>query len=139
MRRVALASVLCIQPEVLILDEPTAGLDPQGRRTLLSNVQSWGANTHGLTLLVVSHNLGHLAHLVERVIVLARGHLVADGPVREVLGNPDLLQAAGLEVPPPVELLYALRRAGWSVRTDLLTPQEAAAEIARVYGLREAI
>lgn len=147
MRRVALASVICTQPEVLLLDEPTAGLDPQGRRALLARVQSWASPSTdrkgpptretAWTLIVISHDLAHLAHLVERVIALVQGRIAADGPVREVLTDPELLQKLGLAVPPTVELLYTLRQAGWPIRTDCLSPQEAAAEIARVQKLRE--
>jgi energy-coupling factor transport system ATP-binding protein len=137
MRRVALASVLVTQPQVLILDEPTAGLDPQGRRALLTSIQSWGSLTTDLTLIVISHNLGHLARLVERVIVLVQGRIAADGPAREVLSDPALLRTAGLEVPPPVELMHRLRAAGWPVRTDRISSQEAVAEIARAQKLRE--
>lgn len=137
MRRVALASVLCTRPEVLILDEPTAGLDPQGRETLLASIQSWGTQAPGMTLLVISHDLGHLARLVERAIVLARGSVVADGPARQILSDADLLRSAGLQVPPPVELLYRLRQAGWAVGIDYISAQEAVAEIARAHNLRE--
>jgi len=138
MRRVALASVLSTQPQVLILDEPTAGLDPQGRETLLAGIQSWKAHAPGVTLLVISHDLSHLARLVDRVVVLARGQIVADGPARRVLSDPNLLDAAGLQVPPPVALLHELRNAGWALRTDCLTAQDAVTEIARAHRLREA-
>ncbi len=146
MRRVALASILSLHPEVLILDEPTAGLDPQGRRELLARVRDWQACTEqgcpergrrsrreetGLTLVVVSHNLDELARVVERVVVLEEGRVVADGPVRQVLSDGRLLRAAGLDVPRPVALLQTLREAGWAVRTDRLLPEEAAAEIAQ--------
>lgn len=137
MRRVALASILGARPEVLILDEPTAGLDPQGRETLLAGIQSWGTHVPGVTLLVISHDLGHLARLVERVIVLARGSVVADGPARQILSDPGLLQSAGLELPPTVALLHRLRNAGWALRTDCISAQEAVAEIARAHKLRE--
>jgi energy-coupling factor transport system ATP-binding protein len=137
MRRVALANVLSAQPEVLILDEPTAGLDPHGRETLLSSLRSWGARTPGLTLIVISHNLDHLARLVDRVVVLARGAVAADGPARRVLSDPQRLRAAGLELPPPVELLYALQQAGWPVRTDVISARDAVSEIARAYRQRE--
>jgi energy-coupling factor transport system ATP-binding protein len=140
MRRVALASILSLRPEVLILDEPTAGLDPQGRRELLARVRAWqelpadGLETN-LTLILVSHNLDELARVVERVVVLNGGKVVADGPARRVLSDGDLLRAAGLDVPQPVALLQALREAGWEVRTDRLLPEEAVAEIAQARGL----
>jgi energy-coupling factor transport system ATP-binding protein len=130
MRRAALASILAMRPEALILDEPTAGLDPRGRRELLARVRAWQVET-GATLILVSHNLEELSRVVERVIVLDRGQVVADGPVRQVLSNSVLLSAAGLDVPQPVTLLRALREAGWDVHTDRLLPEEAVKEIVR--------
>jgi energy-coupling factor transport system ATP-binding protein len=132
MRRVALASILAMQPEVLILDEPTAGLDPWGRRRLLDRVQAWQEET-GLTLILVSHSLEELARVVERVVVLEGGKVIADGAVRRVLSDAQLLRAAGLDVPQPVALLQTLREAGWSVRIDRMLPEETAAEIARAW------
>lgn len=134
LRRVALAGVLAMRPEVLILDEPTAGLDPRGRRELLARVRAWQEET-GMTLLLVSHDLGGLSRVVERAVVLAGGRVVADGPVRQVLSDAELLRVAGLDVPPTVALLRALRRAGWPVCTDRLLPEETAAEIAQARGL----
>jgi energy-coupling factor transport system ATP-binding protein len=131
MRRVALASILAMRPEVLILDEPTAGLDPRGCRELLSGVQAWQEEI-GMTLILVSHDLGELARVVERAVLLDRGKVVADGSVRQVLSNSDLLRAAGLDVPQPVALLQTLHQAGWEVHTDRLLPEEAVGEIVRV-------
>jgi len=136
MRRVALAGILSLRPEVLILDEPTAGLDPRGRRELLARVLAWHEQTHA-TLILVSHDLDELARVVERVVVLAGGRVAADGPVRQVLSDGELLRAAGLDVPPAVALMQALRAAGWEVRTDRLLAEEAASEIARALGLLE--
>ena len=81
---------------------------------------------------MVSHNLDELARVVERVVVLKEGEVVADGPVRQVLSDGQLLRAAGLDVPQPVALLQVLREAGWAVRVDRLLPEEAAVEIAQV-------
>ena len=131
MRRVALASILAMRPQVLLLDEPSAGLDPQGQRELLARIRDWQAKT-GSTLLLISHNLETLARVVERVIILKEGKIAADGPVRQVLSDKDSLHAAGLEVPQPVALLDKLREAGWPVRVDRLLPEETAAEIMRV-------
>jgi len=136
MRRVALADILSMRPEVLILDEPTAGLDPRGRRELLGRVLEWH-ETARMTLIVVSHNLDELARVAERAVVLAAGCVVADGPVRQVLSDGEHLRAAGLDVPQPVALLQALRQAGWAVRTDRLGPEEAASEIVQAWTLRE--
>jgi energy-coupling factor transport system ATP-binding protein len=132
MRRVALAGILAMRPEVLILDEPTAGLDPQGRRDLLRRVRAWQEET-GLTLIMVSHNLDELAQVVDRMLLLEGGQVVADGPTRHVLSDGGLLRAFGLEVPQTVALLEALQQAGWRVRTDRLLPEEAVAEIEHVW------
>jgi energy-coupling factor transport system ATP-binding protein len=134
MRRVALASILAMHPEVLILDEPTAGLDPRGRRELLGRVRRWQEET-GATLVLISHDLEELARVVERVVLLDGGRVASDGPVRQVLSDGGLLHTAGLDVLQPVVLLQALRGAGWNVRTDRLLPEEAAAEIAQAYSL----
>lgn len=136
MRRVALASVLAMQPEVLILDEPFAGLDPRGRQELLQRLLAWHAETDNATLIVISHDQDHLVSLVERVIVVANGQIVLDGPTRYVLSDMERLNSLGLDVPQPVAVLHQLHAAHWAVRTDLLSPAEAAAEIARAYALR---
>jgi energy-coupling factor transport system ATP-binding protein len=136
MRRVALASALAMRPEVLILDEPTAGLDPQGRRELLAQVRRWQEEV-GMMLILVSHDLDELARVVERVVLLDDGQVAADGPARQVLSDGPLLYAAGLDVPQPVALLQVLREAGWDVRIDRLLSQEAVAEIARIQGMQE--
>jgi energy-coupling factor transport system ATP-binding protein len=133
MRRVALASVLAMRPEVLILDEPTAGLDPHGRRALLAQVRRW-QDEIGMTLVLVSHDLDELARVVERVVLLNDGQVATDGPARRVLSDGPLLRAAGLDVPQPVALLQMLREAGWEVRIDRLLPETAAEEILRVGG-----
>ena len=128
MRRVGLASVLAMQPEVLILDEPSAGLDPRGRRDLLGRILEWQCQA-GFTLIVVSHDQDQLARLAERVVLLADGALVADGPVRQVLSDAEQLHALGLDVPQPVAVLCGLRAARWQVRTDRLLPEQAVTEI----------
>jgi energy-coupling factor transport system ATP-binding protein len=130
MRRVALAGILAMRPEVLILDEPTAGLDPRGRRELLARVRLWQEEA-GLTLIIVSHNLEELARVVERVVLLEGGRVAADGPARQVLSDGRLLRSIGLDVPQPVALLQAMQRAEWEVRTDRLLLEEAVAEIAK--------
>jgi len=135
MRRVALASIVSLRPEVLILDEPTAGLDPRGREELLARVLAWQKEA-GATLILVSHNLEELARVAERAVVLTEGRVVADGPVRQVLSDGESLRSIGLDVPQPVALLQALRQAGWEVRTDRLLAEEAVDEIARAWALR---
>jgi energy-coupling factor transport system ATP-binding protein len=133
MRRVALAGILAMRPEVLILDEPTAGLDPQGRHDLLRRVRAW-QEENGLTLIMVSHHLDELAQVVERMVLLEEGRIVADGPTQRVLSDGQLLRSIGLDVPQTVALLEALRQRGWQVRSDRLLPGEAIAEILQAQG-----
>jgi energy-coupling factor transport system ATP-binding protein len=136
MRRVALAGILALCPRVLILDEPTAGQDPQSRRGLLARIQAWQEET-GLALVIISHALeeGSLLQMVERLVVLKEGQVVADGPTRHVLSDEALLNAAGLELPEPTRLLRTLRQRGKKVRTDFVSAAEAATEIARAWDL----
>jgi energy-coupling factor transport system ATP-binding protein len=137
MRRVALASILSMQPRVLILDEPTAGLDPRGRQELIARVLQW-QQEQKQTLVLVSHSLEDLARSVDRILLLHRGSIAADDTARHVLGNSQLLQSVGLECPAPVALLELLQQRGWPVRTDRITAREAAVEIERAAGAREA-
>jgi len=135
MRRIALASILVRQPEVLILDEPTANLDPRGRRDLLARLLSWHSQSN-MTLIAISHSLDDLARIADRVILLVDGMVTADGPTARVLSDPVLLGRAGFQVPKPVALSRALREAGWSIPVDRLLPAEVAAEIARASACR---
>ncbi|MBC7227864.1 MAG: energy-coupling factor transporter ATPase [Thermoflexales bacterium] len=130
MRRVALAGILALKPQVLILDEPTAGLDPRGRADILARLRAWQEQT-GATFILVSHHLDEMAGLVDRVVLLADGQVVADGPTRHILGDGDRLRSVGLSPPPGVVLLEALRAAGWPVRTDALVIEEIISEIVR--------
>jgi energy-coupling factor transport system ATP-binding protein len=133
LRRVALASVIAMRPEVLILDEPTVSLDPQGKRELLAKILGWKAES-GATLVVVSHSLEDLARLADRIILLAHGQVAVDGTARQALSDAQKLAALGFGVPTPVAVMGALQSHGWPVRTDRLLPEEAAAEIAHALG-----
>ena len=144
MRRVALAGILAMRSRVLILDEPTAGQDPQSRRGLLVRILAWQEEAEAnqrisetfLTLVIISHALEELGQAVERLVVLKEGQVVADGPTRHILSDVPLLNAIGLDVPEPVKLLRALRHRGVKCGTDLLSVAEAATEIAHVWGLK---
>jgi energy-coupling factor transport system ATP-binding protein len=124
MRRVALAGVLALEPEVLVLDEPTAGLDPRGRRDLLASLRSLH-DERGTALVFVSHNMDEVAELVTRVDVMAEGRTVLSGPVREVFREEKRLRELGLGVPAATELAGALRDRGVALRGDVLTIDDA--------------
>ncbi|MER3456454.1 MAG: energy-coupling factor transporter ATPase [candidate division GAL15 bacterium] len=131
MRRVAIAGVLAMRPEVLVLDEPTAGLDPEGRRELLGRVRDLHRRA-GLTVVLISHRMDDVARLCQRVVVLHQGRVFLDAPVREAFAQADELRSIGLDVPRATDVLLRLRAAGLPVRCDRLTVEEACEEIARV-------
>lgn len=124
MRRVAIAGVLAMAPRVLVLDEPAAGLDPQGKAEILSRIRDLHESRH-LTVILVTHNMDEAAQLVRRLIVLNKGEVAMDGPVREVFARAEELRAMGLDVPAITDLLRRLRQRGIPVRTDAVTPDEA--------------
>ena len=133
-RRVAIAGVLAMKPEVLILDEPCAGLDPRGREEILSLVDDLH-DSLGISVILVSHSMDDLAEHVGRILVMDKGKLVMDGPVREVFGHREELESMGLAVPEVTAFLSDLRGYGLPVRDDLITIEEAKKEILRVFGL----
>ncbi|MFN2520353.1 MAG: energy-coupling factor transporter ATPase [Candidatus Limnocylindria bacterium] len=124
MRKVALAGVLALEPEVLVLDEPTAGLDPRARRDLLAALRALHGD-RGTALVFVSHNMDEVAELVERVDVMSDGRTVISGPVREVFREEGRLRELGLGVPAATELAAALRQRGVALRGDVLTVDDA--------------
>ncbi|MBO4880588.1 MAG: energy-coupling factor transporter ATPase [Firmicutes bacterium] len=129
-RRVAIAGVLAMEPQVLILDEPTAGLDPKGHKDILDMV----CRIHrerGLTILLVSHNMDDAARLADRILVLDKGHLAMDGTPKEVFSRREELHAIGLSAPSSSELLALLKEKGLNVRTDIFDEDEAADEIVK--------
>ena len=129
-RRVAIAGVLAMEPQVLILDEPTAGLDPKGHRDILDMVCRIHRD-RGLTILLVSHNMDDAARLADRILVLDKGHLAMDGTPKEVFSRREELHAIGLSAPSSSELLALLKEKGLNVRTDIFDEDEAADEIAK--------
>ena len=129
-RRVAIAGVLAMEPQVLILDEPTAGLDPKGHKDILDMVEKVRRDRN-LTILLVSHNMDDAARMADRVLVLDKGHLAMNGTPREVFSHHKELHEIGLGAPSSSELLYLLKEKGLNVRTDIFDEDEAAQEIVR--------
>lgn len=124
LRRVALAGILALEPKVLILDEPTAGLDPRGRRRLLGAVARW-QEERDLTIIFVSHNMDEVAQIARRVVVMDQGRVVLDGAPRELFARGEELQRFGLGVPVMAQLMTALRRQGWDVPPAAMDTAEA--------------
>lgn len=133
MRRVAIAGVLAMQPRMFILDEPTAGLDPTTRQEMLNHVDRLHRD-RGLTIVLITHSMDAVARLCGRVIVLDRGRVAADGPVRAVFSDPVRLEALGLGLPQATLVARRLRDCGLPVRPDVLTVTEARAAILEALG-----
>ena len=128
-RRVAIAGVLAMQPEVLILDEPTAGLDPAGRTEILELLKKLHEENN-ITVILVSHSMDDVARYAGRILVMNQGELVLDGEPRKVFRYRDELRKIGLDVPQSTNILYELRDRGMAVGTEGITPEQAAECIA---------
>lgn len=124
-RRVAIAGVLAMQPEVLILDEPTAGLDPAGRTEILELLKKLHEENN-ITVILVSHSMDDVARYAGRILVMNQGELVLDGEPQKVFRYRDELRKIGLDVPQSTNILYELRDRGMAVGTEGITPEQAA-------------
>lgn len=129
-RRVAIAGVLAMKPEVLILDEPTAGLDPKGRDEILDQIAALREET-GITVILVSHSMDDVAKYVDRIVVMNQGSVMYDGEPRNVFRYYKELEAVGLAAPQVTYIMQALREKGFPVKTDIITIEEARDEILR--------
>ena len=122
-RRVALAGVMAMEPEVLILDEPTAGLDPAGRENLMANIRDYHRN-RGTTVILVSHSMDEVARNVDRILVLKASHILMEGTPRQVFARAEELISAGLDVPQVTRVAMALRQRGLPIDPAVYTVEE---------------
>lgn len=129
-RRVAIAGVLAMEPEFLVLDEPTAGLDPRGREELLELLSSLH-HEKGVTILFASHSMDDVGRYADRVLVMNDGKIVLDGEPKKVFQYEEELEAIGLGVPVAAHVMNELRRRGLAVETGAVTAEQAAEEIAK--------
>ena len=130
-RRIAIAGVIAMRPEVLVLDEPTAGLDPAGCRQIQENLCAYREKT-GATVIIVSHSMDDVARLAERILVFDKGHVVMDGTPEEVFSRPEELTGIGLDVPHATELAMALRRRGVALPESIYTHEQLLAAILNI-------
>ena len=128
-QRVAIAGVIAMQPRCIVLDEPTAMLDPQGRAEVLDTIETLNREK-GITVVLITHHMTEAVR-AERVIVLHEGGVLADGTPKEVFPQVELLQNAGLDVPATTRLLYELNRQGASLPLDALSTEECAQALCR--------
>ena len=132
MRRVAIAGVLAMRPSVLILDEPTAGLDPRGRDKILTMLEELHAREN-VTILMVSHSMDDMARLATRLIVMSEGKIVAEGTPREIFAQEKMMTSIGLDVPDAARLCALLRSRGYDLPSDLYRPEELKDQILRLW------
>jgi len=130
-RRVAIAGVLAMKPEVLILDEPTAGLDPKGRDEILMQIKALHQK-HNNTVILVSHSMEDVAKLTERLFVMNKGQLALSGKPSDVFKEADFLQEIGLGVPQVVRLADALKAKGYAIEKEIVTIDDAKEELMRL-------
>lgn len=129
-RRVAIAGILAMKPRVMILDEPTAGLDPKGRDDILNQIAELKEKT-GMTVVLVSHSMEDVAKYVDRLVVMDHGKKAFDGTPKEVFAHYKELEEIGLAAPQVTYIMHALAEHGMNVKTDATTIEEAATEIMR--------
>ncbi|MBQ2101534.1 MAG: energy-coupling factor transporter ATPase [Lachnospiraceae bacterium] len=131
-RRVAIAGVLAMNPKVLILDEPTAGLDPQGREEILDLIKSLQMNSH-MTILLVSHSMEDVAEYVDRILVMNHGRIAYDGTPKEVFTHYKELEEIGLACPQVTYVMHDLKDAGIDVDVTATTVEEAKQSILKAF------
>ena len=135
-RRVAIAGVLAMKPKYLILDEPTAGLDPQGREEILAQVQQMQKEL-GITIILVSHSMDDVARFADRIFVMNKGEKYLEGTPREIFAHDEELISLGLGIPQVTQILKRLKKEGWAVRTDIVELDAAKEEILKAWRARK--
>ena len=135
-RRVAIAGVIAMEPKVLILDEPTAGLDPKGRDDILGQIRQLH-DKYGMTIVLVSHSMEDVAKLAEKVIVMNKGKVVLTGTPKEVFKEVDILEKIGLGVPQVTYLMKELIKKGFDVSDEVYTIEQAKEEILKFFKINK--
>lgn len=132
-RRVAIASIIAMEPKVLVLDEPCAGLDPKGRKIILRLIREY-QHKMGNTVILVSHSMEDVAQICNKVLVMNNGKVAMYGTVDEVYSHGDELKAMGLNVPEITDIFLKLRASGIDCRTNIYTVEQGVNEIKRLFG-----
>ena len=130
-QRIAIAGVIAMRPKCIVLDEPTAMLDPQGRQEVLSTVSAL-CREQGITVVLITHHMMEAA-LADRIVVMAEGKFIADGTPRQVFAQPELLESVGLCAPQTTQLLYMLNQSGCALPLDALSVEECAQAIYQAF------
>ena len=130
-RRVAIAGILALKPKYLILDEPTAGLDPGAKKNLTEEIRK--LHKSGVTIIFVSHSPEDIVKLANRVLVLTHGKILFDGEPQELFSRPELLDRSGLLPPPITQIMFELKKSGFDVDTKIFTIDDAEKEIVKKF------
>ena len=130
-RRVAIAGVIAMEPKVLILDEPTAGLDPKGRDDILEQIKILH-NEYKMTIILVSHSMEDVGKLAERIIVMNKGRVALEGAPAKIFKEIEILESIGLAVPQVTYLMKALRNKGFNVSDEIYTIEQAKAQLLKI-------
>lgn len=129
-QRVAIAGIIAMRPDCIIMDEPTAMLDPHGRRSVLRTIRTLNKE-QGITVVLITHYMDEAAQ-ADRIIVMDNGKILLDGKPKEVFSHVELLKEVGLDVPQTTELIYELRKCGYSLPEDCLTEEECVEAVCRL-------
>ena len=131
-RRAAIAGIIAMRPDVLVLDEPAAGLDPRGRDSIFQNIKDYQLKS-GRTVVIVSHSMEDMARLCDRLIVMAGGKVIMDGECKEIYARAAELTAVGLDVPQVTKLLLILKENGIDIDCGVYTVEDALLQIKKLY------
>ena len=134
-QRIAIAGIIAMEPECIVLDEPTAMLDPKGRAEIISTIEMLNKEK-GITVILITHFMEE-AENADRVIVMNKGQIIADAPPKTVFNDISMLKSVGLDVPQTTELLYSLKQGGMKIQTDVISIEETAEEIYKALHLEE--
>ena len=129
-QRVAIAGVIAMEPEIIVLDEPTAMLDPMGREEVISTVTRL-CREKGMTVVLITHHMDECVN-ADRLVVMSNGHIVADGAPAQVFSQVELMESEGLDVPDTTRLLYELKKEGVELSLEALSPADCAEEIMKM-------
>ena len=130
-RRVAIAGTIAMEPDILVLDEPTAGLDPAGRDEILSEVKRL-KDERGISVIMVSHSMEDVTKVADRVIVMNKGHIAMTGTLSEVFSKSDELYSMGLEIPQISKVILKLRENNVNIKSEIYTVKDAVTEISKL-------
>ena len=134
-QRIAIAGILAMRPQCIVLDEPTAMLDPKGRKEIISTIEKLNSE-NGITVVLITHFMEE-AQNADRAVILNDGSIIADGTPKEIFSDIDMLKRAGLDVPQTTELLHRLKTNGVDIKTNVISIKETAQEIYSAFHLEE--